>query len=195
MKSIKQHHRIITFALTIVSILLVTVMASGAAEVINPNEDSDISGGIQPSPFRIEAVAPLGNVINLPPASFTSDGYDPDGYFKFFGGGYFCGVVESGACVVATIQFPKTATTINKVYVYAYDFNTSAYEWFDLYRINLNTGATEMIGTVGTSDSAGVVRYTIPVSKRAILPYYAYQLATCTRPSIRVYGAKITYNE
>lgn len=135
----------------------------------------------------------IKKAVLIPIGAFTSDGNNPTGYFKSFYEGYMVGNVDSGCCVVAPVIFPNGAKTIQNVYVYAYDSNSSQYEQFLFFRINPATGETTSLGQVTTNDSAGIVEYQIPISDLTLNNNYVYQLATCLRTGINVYGAKVLY--
>jgi hypothetical protein len=131
----------------------------------------------------------------LPPAAFTSDGLIPDGFFVYFGGGYFVGQVESSACVLAPVNLPA-GVQITSLEARLDDQNSDAYEWFDLYRINLQTGNAEIIASVSspTGTTGGVVSLVdTTITSPEVSDMYAYQLCTCTRLAIYVYGARIGY--
>ena len=157
------------------------------------NENEEIHGQL-PATNVIPAMnARIGTQIFMPASSFVSDGFDPDGYFHSFYGGYFEGVATSGACLAADVIFPVGSRRIRKLYIYAHDANTEASEWFDFYRVDLLTGGVDFLGSVSTSDSSGVVEYEIILSDKVLYKDYAYQITTCSRPDIYVYGAKIIY--
>jgi len=183
----------IVFLLATWSIMVAIGLASSVAEQYVPNPNESVDKAIGAVPFGIEAVTPLGNVISIPPADFTSDGNDPDGYYHAFAGGYFAGTLASNACLAAPVHFPKGSTMISKVYIFAKDANATNSEEFHFFRINQATGVTEHLGGVSTVDSAGVVKYEIPISKKIISAGYAYEITTCARLNIYVYGARVTY--
>lgn len=169
--------------------------AVAAAQVDTSNERphtpmsaTDIAGAT-----AIDAAGPA--YLMLPPAAFSSDGSDPDGFFMSFYGGYFTGMVTSGACILAPVNLPVGAT-ITSLSVRAMDNNDGDYEWFDLYRINLATGTTEVIGSTQTPTglAASPTWYTdTSITTPTVTTGYAYQVTTCTRTSINVYAARIGY--
>ena len=162
----------------------------------NPNERSAAA----PSAAEVEAALalPLAGPAYLvvPPAAFTSDGYDPDGFFMSFSGGYIAGVVPYDACLLASIELPA-GVTITGLEVRLNDNNASESEWFDLYRINLATGVAQIIADVNspTGTTGGVVALVDnSVLNPSVSDMYAYQLCTCARESVYVYGARIGFS-
>jgi len=130
-----------------------------------------------------------------PPAAFTSDGNIPDGFMMSFAGGYFFGTVEVGACLLAPVQLPK-GVTITSFEVRLDDGNATLSEWFDLHRINLETGAATMMATVSSpaGTTGGLVALTDnTISDPDVSDMYAYQVTTCARPNINVYSVRIGY--
>jgi len=152
-----------------------------------------------PSPAQVEeqlaATATGSAFLVLPPAAFSSDGYDPDGFYNG-NQGYLNGKVDSGACLVAPVQLPD-GVTISSFEVRLKDNNANLYEWFDLFRTNLATGATDTLATV--SSPAGstwtlVVLVDDTVNSPVVSDMYAYSVVTCVRPSIYVYSVRIGYS-
>ncbi|MGD8794177.1 MAG: hypothetical protein PVF47_16620 [Anaerolineae bacterium] len=131
----------------------------------------------------------------LPPAAFSSDGDIPNGFFISPNQGYFFGRVDFGACVVAPVQLPA-GVTISSFEVRLKDSNSNAYEWFSLYRTDLETGTSQEIATV-TSPSGVTWGMAVFVDDTITYPVvsdmYAYSIHTCTRPSIYVYSVRIGY--
>lgn len=153
-------------------------------EVVGENSSAEIG-------LSQEAIA--GNTISIPIAAFSSDGVDPDGFFKSFSGGYIFGNETSSVCLSAPIIFPKTAATIEKVIYYAHDFNATSSENFSLYSLKLKDGTNTNLGSINTVDSAGISAYSIVPSPADILPGNTYTITTCVRPSIYFYGVKVKY--
>jgi hypothetical protein len=141
--------------------------------------------------FFQEAIT--GNTISIPIAAFSSDGIDPDGFFKSFSGGYIYGNESSNVCLSAPIIFPKTSSTIAKVIFYAHDFNATSSENFSVYSLKLKDGTNTNIGSVNTVDSSGISAYSIVPSPADILPGNTYTITTCVRPDIRFYGVRVKY--
>ena len=181
----------------ILTFIFVALINPAFAQNTKPNQNEIGLAGPYTvgSTSAVAATVPnkIKKAVLIPVGAFTSDGEDPTGYFKTFSGGYMTGNVDSGCCVVAPVIFPNGAKTIQYVYVYAYDSNSSQYEWFDFYRINPATGESTLLGQVTTNDSAGIVEYQIPISDVTLNNNYVYQLATCLRTGINVYGAKVLY--
>jgi hypothetical protein len=173
---------------------LMTTAAQEGNEPVPKELDNEEGAWIEEAPVEDDGanLEAMGRIITIPAGAFTSDGFDPDGYFKSFAGGYFVGTVASGACLVAPVNFPRGATRIVKVEVFARDDNRDDSEWFSLYRIRLGTCSAQRIGQVTTVGSA-CRAYNMPVTNRAIANGYAYQITTCARQSIYVYGVKIQY--
>jgi hypothetical protein len=177
---------------------VVGVMTTGAQdgnEAVPPDLDNEAEVLIEEAlPDKDEAdLEAQGRVINIPVAAFTSDGFDPDGYFKSFAGGYFYGKVTRNACLTAPVIFPRGASTIVSVKVFARDTSAAESEWFDLYRITLGKCATRRLGRATTRTNSVCTAYSIPLASRVIANGYAYQITTCARPGIYVYGAQVTY--
>ncbi len=131
----------------------------------------------------------------LPPAAFTSDGNDPDGFFYSFSGGYLKGRGAIGACLLAPVNLP-VGVEITGLEVRLNDNNASSHAWFDLYRINLETGSAQVIASVSspTGTTGGVVPLVdSTVTYPVVSDMYAYQLCTCIWPDIYAYGARIGY--
>jgi hypothetical protein len=166
------------------------------APALNANERAAAA----PSVDEMEAaltvsLAGPANLV-LPSAAFTSDGDYPDGFFMSFSEGYFYGTVASGACLLAPVQLPA-GVTITGLEVRLNDNNATAVEWFDLYRTNLATGATQLIASV--SSPAGTTGGVVALVDNTVLnptvsDMYAYQLCTCARETVYVYGARIGYS-
>ncbi len=141
-------------------------------------------------------MAALGpRVLNIPSGAFISDGVNPTGYSISFSGGYFSGIATRGGCLVAPVNLPAGAV-INGIYAVVNDSNGAESEWFDLYRIDMSTGATTLMGEAATPVDAtpGVVLVgTNAITYPVVSSEYAYQVATCARPDINVYGVRVSY--
>ena len=132
----------------------------------------------------------------LPPAAFTSDGNDPDGFMMPFSGGYFFGLVSTGACLLAPVQLPN-GVTITSLEVRLDDANGTDSEWFDLDRINLETGTVTAMAMVSSpaGTTGGLVTLTDDtITEPIVSDMYAYQVTTCARPNINVYSVRIGYS-
>jgi hypothetical protein len=135
----------------------------------------------------------IDRTLVVPACAFTSDGNDVEDYFKSFSGGYVKGRGALGACLCAPLIFPDNARRLRRVKVYVHDDSASWDSFFDLYRVDITTGTASHMGGFTTSDSTGVVRYTINPSSRAIGNRYAWQLCTCLYPDSYLYGAGADY--
>lgn len=178
-----------------VVVAIALALCLSAALAANPNTNRQ-EAVVSQSPLRVEGLA-MGNQVILPPAAFSSDGYEPGGYFMSFAGGYITESASStgGTCLLAPIHFPAGATTIKSVTLYVEDTNASESQWFDFYRINLATGTPEMLGEAYTVDSVGAAPLPITLSSKSITPAYAYQLTTCLSSGVRLYGAIIKFGK
>lgn len=144
------------------------------------------------APLSLEAA----NYFNIPPSGFVSDGNVPDGHFISFGGGYLVGKSGSSECMAAAIHLPLGAS-IEGVEVRLNDQHGTLGEWFDFRRINLETGSSQVIGSVASPSgtTTGIVSL---IDDSIIYPIvsevYAYQIVTCIEESIYVYGVRIGYS-
>jgi hypothetical protein len=152
-----------------------------------------------PSPAQVEeqlSAAATGPAFQvLPPAAFSSDGDIPNGFFISANQGYLVGRVDFGACLVAPVQFPD-GVTISSFEVRLNDNNTNSYEWFSLYRTDLETGTATEIATVNSPSGVtwGLVALVDDtISNPVVSDMYAYSLHTCARPFIYVYSVRIGY--
>jgi hypothetical protein len=130
---------------------------------------------------------------STPPAAFTNDGFNPKGYFKSFTKGYLVGKVNRDCCLTAPVIFPKDAKLILGVLVYVEDVNESKFEWFDFYRLDLQTGIPEFLGRVSTEGLEGFQALEFTLSDNGLSDGYAYYIGTCVRKKIYVYGVEIFY--
>jgi hypothetical protein len=153
-----------------------------------------------PSPAQVEeqlSTTATGSAFQvLPAAAFSSDGDIPTGFHINANNGYFVGLIEQGACLVAPVHLPD-GVTISSFEVRLKDANQNMYEWFSLHRTDLETGTATEIATVfsplgQTWGLATLVDDTI--SKPIVSDMYAYSVQTCSRLSIYVYSVRIGYS-
>ena len=134
----------------------------------------------------------------LPPGAFTSDGFAPDGFFiRLLGPGasFFKGQIEENACLVAPVQLPK-GVEIKGIEVRLQDSNDGITEFFQLLRTSLTSGIPQVLAEVispeGTTGGlVGLVDNT--VLNAVVDNMYTYQIVTCARPDILVYGVRVGY--
>ena len=131
----------------------------------------------------------------IPAAAFTSDGFDPDGFFFSFAGGYING--DGSACLKAPAYLPDGAI-VTWVYASIYD-NADGDVTVNLQRVNRSTGATNAMASVSTSSNSTSIqqRYDSSISYPDIdYPDYAYYVTTCLDyADHRIYSVRIYYYE
>jgi hypothetical protein len=132
----------------------------------------------------------------IPAAAFTSDGWDPDGFFFSFSGGYVNG--DGSACLKAPVYLPKGAV-VYRTYASLYDNDSSGSITVNLRRVNKSTGATNVMASMSTtSDSTSIQnRPDLSISYPEIeYPLYAYYATTCLKSADhRLYSVRIYYHE
>jgi hypothetical protein len=153
-----------------------------------------------PSPAQVEEqldTIATGSAFHvLPSAAFASNGDHPDGFHISANDGYFFGTMDPAACLVAPVQLPA-GVNITSFEVRLNDYNMNLWEWFDLYRTDLQTGQTTAIATV---ESPGGYTWGLvalvddTITYPAVSDMYAYSVGTCARPSIYVYSVRIGYS-
>ncbi len=139
-----------------------------------------------------------GNTIAIPVAEFASDGFDPGGFFKSFGGGYLTGDDEGAACLSAPIIFPKGAKKFRWIRIYAWDDDPTRSTDFRLYAMRMTSASNEFLGSVETDDSAGVERYEIVPDTSGVAEISSGRTCTfamCVYEDIYVYGALVRYTD
>lgn len=153
-----------------------------------------------PSPAQVEeqlSATATGSAFQvLPAAAFSSDGDNPTGFHINANYGYLIGLVDLGACVVAPVHLPD-GVTISSFEVRLKDSNLNAFEWFSLYRTDLETGTTTEIATVSSPSGYSwslVALVDDTINYPVVSDMYAYTVQTCTRPSIYVYSVRIGYS-
>lgn len=169
--------------------------AATADEMDNPNEmlapaaaEADVA---EP---QAAAGGPYYAVV--PAAAFSSDGSIPDGFLYNFGNGYLCGLADSGVCLAAPVTLTP-GTTVNAFEVTFNDQNATLSEYFELSRVSLLTGVRTVMASVATpaGTTAGVTVATdSTISYGDVTNEYAYQITTCVRSDIYVYGARVGHS-
>jgi hypothetical protein len=137
----------------------------------------------------------------LPPGAFTWDGYttgagEPGMFFISIAGGFLTGRVETNACLVAPVQLPE-GVRITGLEARVEDRNDGAEEYFQLWRTSLTSGISEKIAEIpGVAGTTGglVALVTHTVQDPIVDNMYTYQIATCARPDIEVYGMRVGYS-
>jgi hypothetical protein len=175
-------------AALIVGLGIVPVLARGGDPLLLPmNQALASHAGSQ----AFGGSAPLV----IPAAAFTSDGFDPDGFFFSFAGGYVNG--DGSACLKAPVYLPKGAV-VYRTYASLYD-NASGNVTVNLRRVNRSTGATNVMASMSTtSDSTSIQnRPDLSISYPDIsYPTYAYYVTTClSSADHRLYSVRIYYHE
>jgi hypothetical protein len=147
-----------------------------------------------PYPNAVEAIeAGYQSPLVISAADFSSDGFDPDGFFFSFAGGYING--DGSACLKAPAYLPKGAT-ITSLYASLYD-NADGNVTVNLRRVNRSTGATNVMASASTSSNSTSIqqRSDTSISYPDIsYPTYAYYVTTClSYANHRVYSVRIYY--
>ncbi len=135
----------------------------------------------------------FASAVKLSAADFTSDGGSGT-YFKLFSQGTLEGD-SSNPCLVAPVNIPGTATSIDKIVVFLTDDGSGALApWFRLTGLNMKTGdtTTYFVGDVteGTTTLQGIQ---IPVGMPTEVGPMVYQLGTCLDGGQFLYGVKVVY--
>jgi len=175
------------FVLTVLFLLIVTLIA-------RPLPGWTQSEGAVPAPGT--QAASYGSPLVIPAADFSSDGSDPDGFSFSFSGGYIGGS-SSLPCIKAPAYLPAGATVVS-VWASVYDdFAPGAIQLY-LRRVNVSSGASNVIASLGTStDSTDIQQIKdLEVNYATVLyPDYAYYLTTClTDVAHRLYSVRIYYS-
>jgi hypothetical protein len=140
------------------------------------------------------AASTLGNVIVIPPASFVPDGLAPDTHFTSFTDGHIQGTDRYG-CLLAPVILPPGASSLDRVLVFVHDDNSSESVTFSVRRVSLKKGSSSRLGSVETQDSAGPVKYEIPLKSSSVSNSFAFQITTCLNsPDIFLYGARVHFH-
>jgi len=162
---------------------------------INPNEEAfsqEMSSPLTREALSLEA----SNYFVIPPSGFVDDGTDPTGYTIDFGYGYLVGGQVTASCMAAAVNLPLGAS-IDGMEVRLNDQEEIQKEMFALTRINLETGAVEAIASVYSPDgiTSGIVSIVSDsVTSPIVSEEYAYQIVTCLRQDIYIYGVRIGYS-
>lgn len=149
-------------------------------------------------PQAITLASGQPQVLVIPAAAFSSDGYNANSFFFTFSGGYIQGATEYDGCVKAPVYLPKLAR-VYEAWATVYD-NDSTYSFMiDLRRLDNFTGATAVMATMVTSSASTYVQtpYDISINNPLVLyPDYSYYVTTCLLSSnLRLYSVRIWYTE
>jgi len=172
--------------------------------VMTNSPDPLAEGG---SMFAVDMQTELNNHINydsgvlvIPGADFRSDGYDPDGYFFFFDGGYIRGNDGYGNCLMAPVYLPQAAT-IEDIYATVVDNDSSDSVWIGFYRLDNYYGTVEMLASFATTNefadpSLVLISSDVPDEYAYVeYPDYSYYLGTCFNSSnIELYSLRVYYH-
>jgi len=138
-------------------------------------------------------------VLVIPGADFRNDGFDPDGYFFTFSGGYFH-PKSAAICMMAPAYLPHGAT-ITAFWATAYDNTaTGAIQYLSLFRLDNYSGTTTTLASVSTTNAyVNSSLFTIGDSTIAnplvLFPDYSYYVAGClSEYSSRIYNIRIYYD-
>lgn len=165
-------------------------------EVKISNPEAQASSAEEPQAIGIE-----GNTINayvpliIPVADFRSDGFKPNSTFFSFSGGYQQGNAEAYGCMMAPVYLPDGAT-VEQLYISVVD-NDSSNVTVTLYRVDVYTGLTDIMGAVtssGASSSLVSLGDTTIDYPTVDYPTYAYYVTTCiSSANIKLYSVRIWY--
>ncbi|MBG0785628.1 MAG: hypothetical protein H0S79_11045 [Anaerolineaceae bacterium] len=184
---------------------LVLVKSDATAESVYQTDGTDFNPNrlLEEDGREIEATTTMGgpsmtapNYFIIPPSGFVSDGYDPDGLYISFTGGYITAMEQTLGCIAAPVNLPL-GTKIVGMDVRVSDQNNSSNQYYFLSRINLETGDTEVIATVNSpyGTTAGLVSLiTTTITEPLVSDEYAYQINTCIHMMINTYAVKIGYS-
>ncbi|HOH30256.1 MAG TPA: hypothetical protein PLC40_11310 [Candidatus Hydrogenedentes bacterium] len=173
--------------------------------VMTNSPDPLADGG---SMFAVDMQTELDNHINynygvfvIPGADFRSDGYDPDGFFFNFDGGFIRGNDGYGNCLMAPVYLPQAAT-IEDIYATVVDNDSSDSVWIGFYRLDNYSGSVVILTSLSTSTEyanpgLGII-YSDDVPGEyayVIYPDYSYYLGTCFNSSnIELYSLRVYYH-
>jgi hypothetical protein len=135
----------------------------------------------------------------IPAAAFSSDGFDPDSFYFTFSGGYIRGTAAADGCVKAPVYLPDGAT-IDSVYAYLYDNDSSRNAYIDVRRVRNLTGVQTTMASVSTSayGNSTSIRYLgdFTVVEPVVDDLYSYYVTTCfLSTNVRLYAVRIFYTE
>jgi hypothetical protein len=175
-------------AAVIVALGMAPVVARGGDQHLPPTNQALASPA---GPQGFGGPAPLV----IPAAAFTSDGFNPDGFFFSFGGGYING--HGTACLKAPVYLPKGAV-VDRVYASIYD-NASGNVSVNLRRVNRSTGATNVMASMSTTSDSTAIQNRPDLSinyPKIEYPTYAYYATTCLNDANhRLYSVRVYYAE
>ncbi|MBD3389129.1 MAG: hypothetical protein GF414_09585 [Candidatus Altiarchaeales archaeon] len=159
----------------------------------NGNGSSEPMAGSAPSGVESFYSSPL----IIPAADFRSDGYDPDGIFFFFSGGYAEGE-HNNSCMMAPVYLPD-GVTIEEIYatVYDNDSGSDVNVFVKLYRMNNYSGTTDLMAymeTTSESTNVQIIEDTTIDYPNILYPNYSYYLGACLQSiNTRIYSVQIYY--
>lgn len=134
--------------------------------------------------------------LTVPAADFSSDGYDPDGFFFSFADGYVDGSGSTGSvCLKAPAYLPNGATVVS-AYASVYDNDPSGIVTLNLRRVNTLTGANDVMAVLFTaSDSSSIVSIgDTSIENANVWNSYAYYVTLCLQSAEnRLYSVRIYY--
>jgi hypothetical protein len=135
-----------------------------------------------------------GGPLVIPAAAFRSDGLRPGGYTFWFPFGYMQG--STGDCVMAPAYLPQGAV-IFEMFASVYDNDAANNVTVNLRRLNRDTGAVDLIGSLNTTGTSTAIQtpYDSTIMNPVVsYPYYAYYVSTCLETSnTRLYSVRIWY--
>ncbi len=132
-------------------------------------------------------------LLVIPAADFSSDGFDPGGFFFDFAGGYVDG--RNTACLKAPAYLPD-GVTVSEMWTSLYD-NASGGVVVNLRRVHNYTGVTNVMAAASTSTDSTSIQTPGDSSisfAEVSHPYYSYYVDTCLSSSNhRLYSVRIYY--
>lgn len=181
------NRRKIVFQILILALAVVLIASASAPAAVE---------GAPPKTVALASAE--SEVLVIPAAAFSSDGYDANSFFFTFSGGYIRGTDAHDGCVKAPVYLPKWAR-VYEAWASVYD-NDSTYNLSaDVRRVDNFTGAAAVMANMVTSGASSYIQtpYDFSITNPLILyPDYSYYVTTCLLSSnIRLYSVRIWYHQ
>ena len=161
------------------------VPADTAAQIPEPGQSA-----------QEEMYAAYISPLIIPAADFSSDGYDPDGFFFSFAGGYVDGTGSTGTvCLKAPAYLPNGATVVS-AYASVYDNEPSGVITLNLRRVNTLTGANDVMAVLFTASDSSIIESIgdTSIENANVWNNYAYYVTLCLQHAEhRLYSVRIYY--
>ena len=176
------------------------VMSNAQGEGASLPEEGEgiLAADMQAESGHINAV---DSVYVLPGADFRSDGFDPDGYFFSFWGGYLAGKADASVdtCLMAPVNLP-TGVTMVDMYAKVIDNSPTLYIWPSLFRLDNYTGDVLELAKMHTTPTFAdpglvTIYYTSITNPDVSYPSYSYYVGGCIPgATIKLYSIRIYYH-